>query len=146
MRPAPREPKVSEAPGEGTALARSGSADEGAGVISVAAERPGLLRLAYSMVGVWGDAEDLVQAAYERWYRLSPTERAGIDRPGAWLRTVASRLCLNHLDSARVRRERYVGPWLPEPVPAHRPPSPARWSTSPCMRASTWPCWWCSRL
>ena len=124
MRPAPGKRQAPEDPGDGTAPARPGRADEAAGVAVVEAQRAGLLRLAYSMVGVWGDADDLVQAAYERWYRLTPTQRAGIDRPGAWLRTAASRLCLTHLDSARVRRERYVGPWLPEPLPAHHHPEP----------------------
>ncbi len=87
-------------------------------------ERDRLTRLAYRMVGSWADAEDVVQQSYERWYRLTADERAEVERPEAWFTTVASRLSLNLLNSAPARRERYVGPWLPEPIPAHAPPSP----------------------
>lgn len=122
MRPARRESEVFEESDHSIAWSRPDSTGGGAAVDVVEAERPRLLRLAFGMVGTWGDAEDVVQQTYERWYRLSPTERAAVQRPGAWLRTAASRLCLNHLGSARVRRERYVGPWLPEPIPVHRRP------------------------
>lgn len=88
-------------------------------MIEAESERSRLMRLAYRMVGSWSDAEDIVQQSYERWYRLDATEREKIDSPAAWFTTVTSRLCLNLLGSARVRRERYVGPWLPEPIPAH---------------------------
>lgn len=64
------------------------------------------------MVGSWGEAEDLVQEAWLRWY----DHRGSIDDDAAWLTTVTSRLCLDHLRSARVRREEYVGMWLPEPI------------------------------
>jgi RNA polymerase sigma-70 factor (ECF subfamily) len=84
---------------------------------SLEAERPKLLGLAYRMLGIVADAEDAVQETYVRWYRLSADERAAIDNPAAWLTRVASRVCLDILGSARVRRERYVGEWLPEPVP-----------------------------
>lgn len=87
-------------------------------------ERARLTRLAYRMLGSWSDAEDVVQQGYERWYRLDARERAAIERPEAWFTTVTSRLCLTLLDSAPVRRERYVGPWLPEPIPAHAAPDP----------------------
>jgi RNA polymerase sigma-70 factor, ECF subfamily len=80
-------------------------------------ERRHLMNLAFRMLGSWNDAEDVVQQSYVRWYQLDELERAAIERPRAWLTTVASRICLNILDSARVRRERYVGEWLPEPVP-----------------------------
>jgi RNA polymerase sigma-70 factor (ECF subfamily) len=83
----------------------------------VLGERRRLMNLAFRMLGSWNDAEDIVQQTYIRWYQLGEGERAGIERPAAWLTTAASRLCLTLLDSARVRRERYVGPWLPEPVP-----------------------------
>ena len=53
-----------------------------------------------------------------RWYRLSEDQRAAIENPGAWLTRVAGRVCLDMLGSARARRERYVGEWLPEPLPA----------------------------
>lgn len=81
------------------------------------AEREGLMALAYRMLGTVADAEDAVQETYVRWYRLSEAERTGIRNPGAWLTRVASRVCLDMLTSARVRRESYVGEWLPEPVP-----------------------------
>ncbi len=81
-------------------------------------ERSHLLALAYRMLGTIAEAEDAVQETYARWYRMTPEERDAIDVPRAWLTRVASRVCLDVLDSARVRHERYVGPWLPEPLPA----------------------------
>jgi DNA-directed RNA polymerase specialized sigma24 family protein len=57
-----------------------------------------------------------VQETYARWYAMSRQQQEAIESPGAWLTTVASRLCLNLLGSARARRERYVGEWLPEPA------------------------------
>jgi RNA polymerase sigma-70 factor (ECF subfamily) len=67
------------------------------------------------------EAEDAVQETYARWYALAPQEREAIESPGAWLTKVASRICLDVLRSARVRRERYVGEWVPEPVPGSTP-------------------------
>ena len=81
-------------------------------------ERRRLLSLAYRMTGTLTDAEDVVQEAYVRWYRMTDAERAEILNPAGWLTTVASRISLDLLTSARRRREQYVGPWLPEPVPA----------------------------
>jgi len=75
------------------------------------AERSRLLRLAYRMTGSLAEAEDLVQDAWLRWSRAK-----GVDVPAAWLTQVVTRLCLDHLKSARVRRETYVGAWLPEPL------------------------------
>lgn len=89
------------------------------------AERPHLLALAYRMLGTVAEAEDAVQETYARWYRLSAAERGGILSPRGWLVRAASRVCLDALGSARVRRERYVGPRLPEPVPADAFVSPA---------------------
>ncbi|MEF9884503.1 RNA polymerase sigma factor SigJ [Streptomyces sp. P9-A4] len=80
-------------------------------------ERPLLLNIAYRLLGSLTEAEDAVQEAYARWYALSPGQRAAVDSPGAWLTTVAGRVCLDLLGSARVRRERYVGEWVPEPLP-----------------------------
>lgn len=80
-------------------------------------ERPQLLNLAYRMLGSMTEAEDAVQEAYARWYALAAAKRAAVASPGAWLSTVTSRICLDLLGSARVRREAYVGEWLPEPVP-----------------------------
>jgi RNA polymerase sigma factor (sigma-70 family) len=84
---------------------------------AITAERRQLTGLAYRLLGSMSDAEDVVQEAYGRWYALSGPQRDAIESPGAWLTTVASRICLDLLGSARVRRERYVGEWLPEPVP-----------------------------
>lgn len=74
-------------------------------------QRSRLMGLAYRMLGSAAEAEDVLQDAYLRW------SRAGhVDVPAAWLTTVVTNLCLNRLSLARVRRESYVGPWLPEPV------------------------------
>lgn len=86
------------------------------------ADRRVLLSAAYRMLGTTADAEDAVQEAYVRWIRLDPVERDGIRSPGAWLMRATARICLDVLGSARVRRERYVGEWLPEPVPGGRWP------------------------
>lgn len=77
------------------------------------ANRGRLFGVAYRMLGSAADAEDLVQDAYLRWMRA---DHADIDAPAAWLVKTVTNLCLNQLGSARVRREQYVGPWLPEPV------------------------------
>ncbi len=69
--------------------------------------------IAYRMLGSATEAEDIVQDAWLRW---SADDRSEVEQPGAWLARTVTRLCLNQLDSARVRREEYVGPWLPEPV------------------------------
>jgi RNA polymerase sigma-70 factor (ECF subfamily) len=87
-------------------------------------ERKHLMNLAFRMLGSWNDAEDVVQQTYVRWFQLTDDERDAIERPRAWLTTVASRICLNILDSARVRRERYVGEWLPEPLPTRSTAAP----------------------
>jgi RNA polymerase sigma-70 factor, ECF subfamily len=75
--------------------------------------RPTLLGLAYRLLGSMWDAEDVVQEAWLRWNRM---DRHEVRQPRAFLLTVVSRLALDQLRSARVRREAYVGPWLPEPV------------------------------
>ncbi|ONI87509.1 RNA polymerase subunit sigma-24 [Actinosynnema sp. ALI-1.44] len=82
-------------------------------------ERRQLINLSYRLLGSLTDAEDVVQETYARWYAMPPDEQRTIDTPGAWLTTVASRICLDQLRSARARRERYVGEWLPEPLPEH---------------------------
>lgn len=83
----------------------------------VMSERRHLVNLAYRMLGSLAEAEDAVQETYARWYAMPPEEQRAIESPGAWLTRVASRICLDVLGSARARRERYVGEWLPEPVP-----------------------------
>ena len=84
--------------------------------------RPRLLRLAYSQLGDMGEAEDVVQ---EAWLRLERTGEDSIDDLDAWLTTVVGRLALDTLRSARVRREAYVGPWLPEPMVSGTAADPA---------------------
>ena len=98
------------------------------------AERRHLVSLAFRMLGTVAEAEDAVQETYIRWYRLSQEERDAIEVPRAWLTRAASRICLNVLASARRRHERYVGPWLPEPVPAYA--FPASSSADPLDRVS----------
>ncbi|MBM7788482.1 RNA polymerase sigma factor SigJ [Tenggerimyces flavus] len=80
-------------------------------------ERRQLINVAYRLLGSVVDAEDVVQETYARWYAMTPQEQAAIQTPAAWLTRVASRICLDQLRSARARRERYVGEWIPEPVP-----------------------------
>lgn len=75
--------------------------------------RRSLLGLAYRMLGSMAEAEDAVQEAYLRWHAA---DRARVEDPRAFLMATTTRICLDVLKSARVRREAYVGPWLPEPV------------------------------
>ncbi|WP_030413300.1 RNA polymerase sigma factor SigJ [Streptomyces sp. NRRL S-1448] len=84
---------------------------------AIMSERRQLTNLAYRLLGSLADAEDVVQETYARWYAMSPQQQEAIGSPGAWLTTVASRICLDLLGSARARRERYVGEWIPEPLP-----------------------------
>jgi RNA polymerase sigma-70 factor (ECF subfamily) len=72
-----------------------------------------LLDVAYRVLGSYSEAEDVVQEAFTRLLR---TDLDPIEDVRAWLVVVVSRLCLDHLRSARVRRESYVGPWFPEPL------------------------------
>lgn len=94
------------------------------GLDAVMGERRQLINVAYRLLGSLAEAEDAVQETYARWYAMSPGQRDAVDSPGAWLTTVTSRICLNLLGSARVRRETYVGEWLPEPLPER-----TEWST-----------------
>jgi RNA polymerase sigma-70 factor, ECF subfamily len=77
-------------------------------------ERPRLTGLAYRITGSLADAEDVVQEAWIRWAAWNVDR---VDNPAGWLTTVTSRLALDRLRSQRRRREVYVGPWLPDPVP-----------------------------
>jgi RNA polymerase sigma factor (sigma-70 family) len=90
---------------------------DGPGVDAVMSERRQLINLAYRLLGSLAEAEDVVQETYARWYAMSRLQQEAIESPGAWLTTVASRISLNLLGSARARRERYVGDWIPEPLP-----------------------------
>ena len=76
------------------------------------------------MLGSVADAEDVVQEAFIRWMGA---DRTAVREPEAFLRRTVTRLCLDHLKSARHQRETYVGPWLPEPIVEE-----ARKRTSPC--------------
>ncbi|MFJ7906720.1 RNA polymerase sigma factor SigJ [Kitasatospora sp. NPDC096204] len=102
----------------------------------IVGERRQLINLAYRLLGSLAEAEDAVQETYARWYGLSRRQQEAIVSPGAWLTTVATRVCLDLLGSARVRRERYVGEWIPEPLPDRTewaggggPADPADWVT-----------------
>jgi RNA polymerase sigma-70 factor (ECF subfamily) len=94
------------------------------GLNAIMSERRQLINLTYRLLGSLAEAEDAVQETYARWYALSRQQQDAIESPGAWLTTVASRICLNLLGSARARRETYVGEWIPEPLP-----EPAEWIT-----------------
>jgi RNA polymerase sigma-70 factor (ECF subfamily) len=87
------------------------------GLDAIMSERRQLINLTYRLLGSLAEAEDAVQETYARWYALSRPQQEAIESPGAWLTTVASRICLNLLGSARARRETYVGEWIPEPLP-----------------------------
>lgn len=99
------------------------------GAATFHAARPQLLRVAYRMLGSLADAEDILQEAWLRW---SGTVQETILEPAAFLHRVVTRLCLDHLKSARVRREEYIGPWLPDPVVE---PEPVEDVTLPLMLA-----------
>src|SRR6516162_7435773 len=130
--PASQSGAVSRRTGEGkmhqgrTALmttpTRPGQGPPDPALSAVMSERRQLINLSYRLLGSLADAEDAVQETYARWYAMSRPQQQAIESPGAWLTKVASRICLDLLGSARVRRERYVGDWLPEPLPG-----PADW-------------------
>jgi RNA polymerase sigma factor (sigma-70 family) len=96
------------------------------GLDAIMSERRQLINLAYRLLGSLAEAEDAVQETYARWYAMPRPRQEAIESPAAWLTTVASRICLDLLRSARVRRERYTGEWLPEPLP-----EPAEWGGGP---------------
>ena len=121
------------------------------GLSAIMSERRQLINLAYRLLGSLAEAEDAVQETYARWYALSRQQQEAIESPGAWLTRVASRICLDLLRSARARRERYVGEWIPEPLPdpaewiSGRPGArPTRPTGSPSTSRSAWPSWSCS--
>jgi RNA polymerase sigma-70 factor, ECF subfamily len=80
--------------------------------------RVSLFGVAYRMLGSATEAEDVIQEAYVRWSRQRQEE---VVAPSAYLTTIVTRLCIDQLRSARVRRETYKGPWLPEPVETEAP-------------------------
>jgi RNA polymerase sigma-70 factor (TIGR02957 family) len=85
--------------------------------------RPLMFSIAYRMLGTVGDAEDIVQEAFLRLQRTA-VEGTVVKSTRAFLTTVTTRLAIDHLRSARVRRETYVGPWLPEPLLTSTEPDP----------------------
>ena len=85
-------------------------------------QRQRLFGIAYRMLGAVTDAQDMVQECYLRWHQAKDEV---IRSPQAWLTTVITRLCLSHLQLARVKREAYVGPWLPEPLVDEQAADPA---------------------
>jgi RNA polymerase sigma-70 factor (TIGR02957 family) len=87
--------------------------------------RPSAFAIAYRMLGSVSEAEDVVQEGFLRLHRARE-DGERIESPRAYLSTVVSRLSLDHLRSARVRRETYVGEWLPEPLVASADDDPAR--------------------
>ncbi|MFI6335185.1 RNA polymerase sigma factor SigJ [Streptomyces sp. NPDC050535] len=93
----------------------------------IMSERKQLINLTYRLLGSLTEAEDVVQETYTRWYAMSAQRREAVESPGGWLTTVASRICLDLLGSAQARRERYVGAWVPEPLPAATEWISGRW-------------------
>lgn len=85
--------------------------------------RPLLFSIAYRMLGTVMEAEDILQEAFMRWQRVADDE---IDSPKSYLSAVVTRLCIDHLRSAKIRREEYIGPWLPEPVVTDPSANPAQ--------------------
>src|SRR5437016_12152607 len=112
------------AAGSGRSLPDRGGDRPDPGLSAIMSERRQLINLAYRLLGSLAEAEDAVQETYARWYAMSPQQQDAIESPGAWLTTVASRICLDLLGSARARRENYVGEWIPEPLPDQ-----AEWSS-----------------
>ena len=104
----------------------SGSEESGVDVFE--AERARLTGLAYRMLGSISDAEDVVS---EAWLRYQRADSAMLERPEAWLTTVTSRLAIDRLRAITRRREEYVGPWLPEPVPTGDAPAGTGLSVTP---------------
>jgi RNA polymerase sigma factor (sigma-70 family) len=100
-----------------TTQSEPGDGGFGPGLSMIMNERRQLINLAYRLLGSLADAEDVVQETYARWYAMSQEQQQAIESPGGWLTTVASRICLDLLRSARARRESYVGEWIPEPLP-----------------------------
>ncbi|MDX2524791.1 RNA polymerase sigma factor SigJ [Streptomyces europaeiscabiei] len=97
-------------------------------------ERRQLINRAYRLLGSLAEAEDAVQETYTRWYAMSRQQQDAVENPGAWLTTVAGRICLNLLGSARARRETYVGEWIPEPLPEN-----SEWISGPADGAAADP-------
>jgi RNA polymerase sigma-70 factor (ECF subfamily) len=102
----------------------AGSVDDEGLATRFTEHRPYLVGVAYRLTSTMADAEDAVQEAWLRLAALPEADRAAIRDLRAWLTTVVGRICLDRLRSARVQRERYVGPWLPEPIVTPLPGQP----------------------
>ena len=102
------------------------------------AYRPLMFSIAYRMTGSVSDAEDIVQEAFLRAGKDAAKD-VGIESPKAYLATITTRLAIDHLRLARVRRESYVGTWLPEPLLAGAPvvPAASRGDADPAELAET---------
>ncbi len=112
--------------------------DLGEAVSTFVELRPRLFGIAYRVLGSAAEAEDVVQEAWLRWQR---TDRSVVVSPAAFLSSTTTRLAINVAQSARVRRETYIGPWLPEPIdtsidPVAAPSAPRHWN---------WRCSWSCR-
>src|SRR3984957_19470192 len=101
--------------GPGAAHSGRGRPDPALSVL--VSERRQLISLTYRLLGSMAEGEGAVQEPAARWSAMPAPQQGPIAPPGAWLTTVASRICLNQLGSARARRETYVGEWIPEPLP-----------------------------
>jgi len=114
----------------------SGQGEPDPGLSAIMSERRQLINLTYRLLGSLAEAEDAVQETYARWYAMPPEQQDAIESPAAWLTTVASRICLDLLGSARARRERYVGEWIPEPLPGQAQWASARPGADPADRVT----------
>ena len=100
--------------------------------------RPRLFGIAYRMLGSAAEAEDIVQDVWVRW---QTADRSVVRDAAAFLATTATRLAINVMQSARSRRETYVGPWLPEPVDTERRPSVGSGTRPGVGVWRSWCCW-----
>ena len=107
-----------QAPSSTRLWAETGEHDDG--LAAFAAARPRLFGIAYRMLGSAAEAEDIVQDVWMRWQSMN---RTTVENPPAYLATTTTRLCINLSQSARSRRESYVGTWLPEPVDTSADPA-----------------------
>jgi DNA-directed RNA polymerase specialized sigma24 family protein len=98
-----------------------------------------LFGIAYRMIGTTADAEDIVQDAYLRWHQADTNE---IRSAEAWLVSVVTRLSIDKLRKVSVERDKYIGPWLPEPLVASTSPTPEEELET--NRISRWHSWCCS--
>lgn len=98
--------------------------------IAFSENRSFLQAIAYRMLGSVSDAEDIVQECFLKW---SEVDLSQVQSAKAYLATSVTRMCINHMQSARMRREQYVGPWLPEPVPTTASTDPVEMAESLTM-------------